>query len=219
MLTLRLSRKERTLLVNSNILDQFPELKFFLEKNENITEKLVSQQSPEIQSWIKYDKDNIVREATAEWTCKEDSCEDLLADRKNWTKCKLCGAPNRYKFIIRNKINKKELNVGKDCVEEFGIEGYSKKGMEEAQKRSGKARRRANLNVKYPGIVNLISSLSDDLRKYSIVIPLTVRCTLETINLKIQDLYKSYLEGKNEITDFKQLLKARQREIKRLILM
>ncbi|MFZ7947259.1 MULTISPECIES: hypothetical protein [Bacillaceae] len=74
---------------------------------------------------IKEMRSDLLMNSTEEWiVTKVPNSNQLTLDlgqnEQEWKKCQLCGTKNRYIHFIKNKISNVVINVGSECIEEFG---------------------------------------------------------------------------------------------------
>lgn len=113
-----LNRKQRVLLENSQILLQFPLLQELLSSYEELSEDILPHLDGSTQSFLQNMMPNILLQAESEWDPDFHCAKDLGDDR---VPCSLCGTANRYVFYITNRLNATKMNVGSDCIQQFGI--------------------------------------------------------------------------------------------------
>ncbi|MCG9969648.1 hypothetical protein L9W92_16715 [Pelotomaculum terephthalicicum JT] len=116
---LRLKNKERTLLLNSQVIEDYPWFHDLLKSNQRITEELIDSLSIDYQRFFDNMLNKVIGQATVEWEGNPQHPVDDLEDKR--TPCTLCGQPTRWVFYIFNKWNGKNINVGSECVKHFGI--------------------------------------------------------------------------------------------------
>ncbi len=102
--------EERQLVLNSTIIEKYPNLKAILRKYEKVEEKDIDNNEDfdeELKNLILYVFKDIVNEAQKEWygSGKIDVIDP--PNSKDRIKCSLCGTPNIYINYIVNRYNKK----------------------------------------------------------------------------------------------------------------
>ncbi|MFC7364980.1 MULTISPECIES: hypothetical protein [Bhargavaea] len=69
-------------------------------------------------------KSNLLNNSIKEWEITLAPNGHFTLDKgpkeTGWEKCQLCGTKNRYVHFIKNKFNNRILNVGSECINEFG---------------------------------------------------------------------------------------------------
>lgn len=101
--------------------------------------------------------DDLLLRSADEWVQttgpKGQQIEDRGEDRSKWKQCSLCNTPNRYIHYIKNTLNKQKLNVGSDCISEFGsIASNAKKSRKILEKNALRQKRMQEIIGIIPGI-------------------------------------------------------------------
>ncbi|KJD38697.1 hypothetical protein QD46_17890 [Paenibacillus polymyxa] len=118
---INITRKQRNLLLYSDIVKEYKWLHKLLLKNETLKEENVPEK---FKNDFTYVAPVILKQCGQEWKDDENvvnPVEDLGQIERQ--KCSLCGTPTRYLCYIQNKINGKRINIGRDCAQEEA--GYS----------------------------------------------------------------------------------------------
>jgi hypothetical protein len=203
--------KDRTLLINSQVIEDYPWLKKLLKENEIISNDDIALLPLEQQNFFQNMLATVIKQAVGEWKADDVyPTEDLGSDKTNWIRCALCHQPNRYIFYISNKLNSNSLNVGSECVKEFGIDlGHKGMSADKLIKEAKKLKRMSDINLQFPGISRLINSWSNKLEEQPIIIPTRFESPYFEIGSKIKMLYEGYVERKLDegiFEDIKRLL-------------
>ena len=195
--------KERTLLFNSkvleDILDQYPWLERFLEENVTATYSDLNSYDIEIQNFFNHRYNAIIKQAVAEWGMSDTRPVDIR-EREEMVECELCHQkPIVYVCNIKNNLNNKQLNVGSECVKNFGM-GF-KKDIPKLMSEQKKLKRLNNLNKSIPGIEATIRGWSDITESSPILIPNTLDYPFQKLGEQIRRLYTDFIEESTGMTD------------------
>ncbi|MDR6726055.1 mRNA-degrading endonuclease HigB of HigAB toxin-antitoxin module [Paenibacillus amylolyticus] len=190
-------KKERNLMINSRIIEEYPWLEKQLLANEKVS---IEQIDEEHKNSFRYVVPYILKQCGEEWKGDEsvlNPIEDLGDKRRP---CSLCGTPNKYIYYIENRMNGIKLNVGRDCVEEFVDIKLISEGMSRNKliKRAQELRRMNEINEKFPGIQNEIDAWLLKVEKYPIVIPNYIKDPYNHKVRTISGIYNDYLKGKGK---------------------
>jgi hypothetical protein len=208
----KITKKQRNLMLYSQIIHEYPWLYQLLINHEKIDLEVVPVEfHNEFQFVVPY----ILKQCAEEWKGSEQvlhPIEDLGDDRKP---CSLCGTPNRYIYYIQNRLNGNTLNVGSDCVEEFVDIDFLKDGKSKGQllREAKKIRRRTIINKHIPGIEKTINTWESQLTQYHVLIPLSIEQPYMKAGNTLRDLYEGYLEEKYDetiFTEISQLISKKQ---------
>ena len=117
-----ITKEDRELVVNSEAINNYPELKRVLDKYERIYKtdfEDTDDFDDKLINLMLYVFQDIRDECEKEWYSngKMDVVES--DNQEDWVKCALCGTPNKYIYYIVNRLNKTKLNVGSDCIDKF----------------------------------------------------------------------------------------------------
>jgi mRNA-degrading endonuclease HigB of HigAB toxin-antitoxin module len=197
-------KKERNLMINSTIIEEYPWLKKQLLANEKVS---IDQIDDEHKNSFRYVVPYILKQCGEEWKGDEsvlNPIEDLGNKRRP---CALCGTPNKYIYYIENRLNGNKLNVGRDCVEEFVdiksiSEGISRNKL---IKRAQEIRRMNDMNDRFPGIQNKMDAWLVTVEKYPIVIPNSIKDPYNQKVKTITGIYNDYLKGLKDEIVFSQI--------------
>lgn len=191
------TRKQRNLLVNSEVTEKYP---WFLEilKNQN---KITSNEIPDER---KSDFQNVVpfiiKHSGDEWKYNEDvkvPYEDMGVDERNHKRCSLCNTRNRHIFYIKNKLNGISLNVGSECIKGFADFDKLGFGMTPVQMRKKASRiyRMSVANSHITGIDTIIENWEYKVDTYSPIIPNGIRDTYLKLGKEARREYDSFLNS------------------------
>jgi hypothetical protein len=217
-MALWLVNKERTLLLNSQVTEEYPWFYEFLESNPKITVEIVDALPPDKKDFCENIVPKIKLQATEEWKGNPDHpVDDLGEDR---IPCSLCGQPNKWIFYIVNQLNNKELNVGSDCVTHFGIDtGRPGFTVDQLVKGATRIRLLNKLNKRFSGIDAIVAGWDRALNTYPIIIPLSLEKPYQELGDKVKKLYEEYLSGMSDEEEFSELdllLKTRQEIVQKI---
>uniref|UniRef100_UPI0014304521 hypothetical protein n=1 Tax=Listeria valentina TaxID=2705293 RepID=UPI0014304521 len=147
--------------------------------------------------------------------------EDMGPLKEKWKRCSLCGTPNKYIFYIENTISKKKLNVGSDCITEFGsIAGNAKKSKQSMQKNALRARNLQELLEKIPKVRSTIENWNDFIRNLPIILSLNETNSYQEIGLSAHECYEKILtKGLKDdyIQQLKDLIQSGKHEKKKIL--
>lgn len=195
-MALRVKKRQRMLLLYSEIIKQFPWFREILEGNEIISEEFVLALDSEKQNFFDNMFPRIVKQVVDEWRGNPNSVRYIETDDKNqWISCALCGHKIRWIFRIQNRLNGNELEVGSECVKYFGI-NFGGKSIRDLIRETKRAGRLNALNEKIPGIARIVEGWASRLNNYPIVIPLHYEQKYSKLGQAISGLYGGYLDEK-----------------------
>lgn len=212
---LRLKKKERTLLLESNIINEYPWLKKALEENERLTEEVVNSFDKEKINFIDNILPQVLKQSVSEWEGDAGfPVDDLGTDNDDWIKCSLCGTKNRWIFYIENKFNNNKLNVGSECIKEFGI-NVERSGMSREQliKNATKIMLTNKLNNVFPGISRQVTEWNYKLDHYQIILPAFLENKYIALGERAKVLFGSYIEQKTKdgvIEEFNEIFEKQE---------
>ncbi|WP_346836011.1 hypothetical protein [Paenibacillus polymyxa] len=192
---MKISRKERNLLLYSEIIKEYKWLHKLLLKNETLKKENVPEK---FHTDFTYVAPVILKQCGQEWKGDENVVNPVVdlgpIERK---KCSLCGTPTRYLCYIQNKINGKRINIGRDCAEEFVdlnslVDGKTKGQLLASAK---EVRRFSEINKRIPGLEQTIEMWLHRTEKYDIVLPRKMEVPYNESGEVLRDLYRNYLKG------------------------
>lgn len=197
-------KKERNLMINSRIIEEYPWLEKLLMANEKVSIDLIDD---EHKNSFRYVVPYILKQCGEEWKGDEsvlNPIEDMGNKRRP---CALCGTPNKYIYYIENKLNGNKLNVGRDCVEEFVDIKVISEGISRNKliKKAQEIRRMNDINDKFPGIQNKMDTLLATVENYPIVIPNSIKDPYIQKVKMITEVYNDYLKGLKDEIVFSQI--------------
>jgi hypothetical protein len=118
----RLQMRDRTLLLHSEVIKQFPEILKIIGENVKITDELISSLSHDNKNFFDNVLNQVLKQAISEWKGDPEKIEDTGPDPSKRKRCSLENNPNRYIFYIVNKLNGTSLNVGSECINDSAVE-------------------------------------------------------------------------------------------------
>lgn len=118
---LLVTRRSRTLLLNSETIKDYNEAYTFIRENSNLKDDELNLQTEYIQNFFNNLYDKILKQAVEEWTPDSDEPVYILDD-DNKIPCQLCNIPIKNVCNISNKINNKKLTIGTECLKHFGMD-------------------------------------------------------------------------------------------------
>lgn len=227
-----ISLEERQLVLNSEVVNNYPFLDNLLKKYDRIYQSDfvdTSDFNKEARTFILYSFKKVVDEASKEWFASYSEAEEIVEDKMYWKHCSLCNAPNKYIFYIHNRLNGIELNVGSECITKFPlineINGNSIEGLKRNRIKQYNLITRINkFNESYPGAETMIRQWREDYNNLPFVMPIGIHERAENIFKNADLIYKDYISGKsndqsislfsNVIDDYKTLKSDIDRHIK-----
>jgi hypothetical protein len=197
---LRLRPKERILLLNSEAATEFAWFYKLLDRNERITEEIVDHLEREQQDFFERILPQVQKRAVLEWRIwSRQPVKDLGPNREEWIACALCNTANRYVFYIENIVSGKCLNVGSECVKDFGI-NVSHEGMTLTQllKMASRTRLILELDKQFPKIEQTVRTWNSVLSNQPIIVPLVLEKPYVELGKLCSTVFESYVEGRAE---------------------
>jgi hypothetical protein len=195
--------KERNLLFNSQVLDevsgQYPWLQRFLEEKSTATYANLNNYDIEVRNFFKNRYDAIVKQAVAEWGMSDNRPVDIR-ERDEMVECELCHQrPIVYVCGIKNKLNNIELNVGSECVKNFGM-SFTK----DIQKLLSAQKKLKRLNVLDKSIVGIEGTKSgwgNVIDHAPILIPEALERPFLKLGEAVKKLYDDFVNETSELDD------------------
>lgn len=140
---------------------------------------------------------NFYKTASNEWEI------DHLDESEEKLECSLCGEKNtKKKYYIKNKINKKTLNVGSTCINNFrDIRDSKGKTVSEIDKEWRRQQKKKVLNDMYPGIIEKIDNWNKKIEDIPTIVNGNMEQEYDKIYSQIQNSYKEFMKNKNKNTD------------------
>ncbi|MEK4247610.1 hypothetical protein MKZ20_20240 [Psychrobacillus sp. FSL K6-2684] len=201
-----ITEKQRNLIINSNTAKtSFLELYNFLIEHSEVTREdlTIYPQLKNLQSYF----DDLLNDCREEWevliTQPTNNLGSNFMDSK--VVCDLCG----YKYLkiennIQNKITKKKLVVGTECIKEFG---ETVQGMIKLAQRDGKrASNRLLLENTIPGIRKFVENSSSYTNTLDIIISENLEAKWRVVFNEIKKEYELFINSKSK--DISKLLSS-----------
>ena len=225
---LLIDMEQRQLVLNSVIIDEYPKLKRVLGKYKNIVKKDLEDDDnfdSELRNIIENVFKKIMEVAVEEWYGANEFVVIDPINKKDRTKCSLCGTPNIYIYHITNRHNNIKLNVGSECINKFpGIDNKLLKGMtinqakSKAIKDAKRLRRLEVFNSRFPNSSTLLLDWKKEYINLPIILPIDLHNSLTTLHEDTDHIFQSYENGQgtNEDLDkFEELINLRRELINR----
>lgn len=134
---------------------------------------------------------------------------DMGEDTGKWHKCQLCGTKNRYIHYIKNKYSDDTINIGSDCIEEFGdlgkVANKNKRSLVSAQLKN---RRLVGLLGKIPNAKSRIEIWNVFLKSLEIILPMKLEEPYIKLGEKAEKLFKRILSKNKNEQEIEQLKKV-----------
>ncbi len=191
--------RERRLMLDSEVIKDYPKIQKILEENSKINRKLIGSLPQDQRSFFKNVLPFVLKEATNEWKGDDEKklCEDMGPDKKKWQRCSLDNTPTRYIFYIVNRLNGNRLNVGSCCINQFWdgeIEGKSIRQMMEERK---KLKLLSTLEENYPGIIKTLENWDSYIDSFDVIIPYSLETPYFELGKKAKGLIECYLKERD----------------------
>lgn len=195
---------QRNLLLKSDILKDYPELRTFLETTPDKDSSEIYTLDKEVQNLFKSGIFNAIsNKAPQEWEVDKDKTLESGKELKHTTNCEICNTKIKNICYIKNKMNNNRLIVGSTCVTYFGI--LDKKELDKILKEREIIKRREEINKSINSIEKTFQELDLFIEKSPIVIKNKVIKQFVSLKNEAFNLYKKYIESnlekneKNEI--------------------
>lgn len=207
---LYIDKKQRNLLLESEISKEFPFLAALLGQHESIPRELVDNLPREQQVFFNHTLPKVLQQAQAEWYA-EDTCRDLGEISVH---CTICNTPNRYIYYITNHHSGKTINVGSECIQKFFdniTERKGKKGFKLDREQARKIRRLDVFYKQFPGADTMLESWLQELDNLPILVPYEAKyreCCLRGRQL-IKEFQECTRDDHTIFRDFRQVIKDR----------
>lgn len=206
--------KERNLLLNSEVIGDYPLLLKRLEKHNSITEADIKDATQE-ELDIYEIRQRIFEQAKKEWEKSPTKTVDIVDKNEN-IKCDICNAPSLQEIhYIVNKINKKELRVGSTCITYFKYANQQE--VDALIKDAKRLRRLTFLNNEVSGIDSIISQWDNFLINQPIIINDGLQQKYVCLGDEAKSIYSSFLKNdknynEEKLNRLKQIMKEKEQE-------
>ncbi len=198
--SLYVDKKQRNLLLESEVTKEFPFLLNILNKNDKVTHEIVATLSDEEKNFFNNTLPQVIKQAQSEWVNYGD-CHDL---GEVSTQCTICETPNRYLYYITNLRSGKSINVGSECIKKFfdditnkigrsGFDSYHRQQVKQARK----LRRLHEFNQVFPGAERTLTSWMDELNSLPFMIPADLEKEYKNNYYIARELIKDFQNRKN----------------------
>ncbi|OKL37011.1 hypothetical protein [Domibacillus mangrovi] len=139
---------------------------------------------------------------------------NLGPKEQEWMKCQLCGTKNRYIHFIKNKFTEITINVGSDCIEEFGEIGRAaQKDKRRLISNQNKNRRLVKLLEIIPDARSRVEKWDGFLNEIDIILPSRIEEAYKKLGIKAEKLFKSILNKNQSEKEVQALKKVFQEQI------
>ncbi|MBC1797436.1 hypothetical protein HCA55_11920 [Listeria booriae] len=168
-----------------------------LEKDKHLTTARIPANKLTMLSEM---QDTLLNKSMDEWIQHKSPngqhIEDRGEDEGKWMHCSLCNKKNRYIYYIKNTVNSVTLNVGSDCITEFGsLAAGAQSGKRMLQNNARRARNLQKLLTVIPGARKRISDWSKFVSDLAIIPPFTVTKEYEELGNAAELLYEKILNN------------------------
>lgn len=146
----------------------------------------------------------LLNNSIEEWTISKAPDDkltlDMGPDNKKWKECQLCGTKNRYIHYIKNKFTNLTINVGSDCVDEFGEIGKAAhKDRRSLVSGHAKNRRLVKLLGEIPNAKSRVEKWNMLLSEIDVILPIKIEEPYLKLGYNAEKLLKAILnKNKNE---------------------
>lgn len=190
-----MTKRERTLLLNSHVIRELGWFRQLLEQHERLTRDLVAAAlSRDKRRILDIMLQRLKTQAASEWKGDPRKVQELGPDHATWPRCQLCGHKIRYLFEIHNPLTGKFLQVGKECVKHFGID-FGGKSISELLRQAERASRLTRLEERLPGVSRAVEGWNAALEQYPVIVPLQYEERHRELGRRAEVVYNQYLEG------------------------
>lgn len=185
----------------------------------------MSDLSPAQMQIVNEIRSDLLNDSIEEWTIAKAPdgklTLDMGPDKPKWQECQLCGTKNRYIHYIKNKLNNLTINVGSDCIDEFGEIGKvaqnDRRSLVTAQ---AKNRRLVKLLEEIPNAKSRVEKWNSLLNEVVVILPNKIEEPYIKLGEKSGKLLKTILsksKNEREISDLKKVF-LKQDKYKNIIL-
>ena len=196
------TEKERNLILNSDILKDYPKFKEFLENTPTLDDSEIGILDEDMRNFFIGGIFNAVKgKAPKEW--EVDKSKTLENDEEEPKNCQICNHPIKNLYYIKNKMNGKYMVVGSICVNHFGI--LDKNELDKLLKERAIIKRREEINKAINNIEKTFRELELFIEKSPIIIKNKIIKQFMFLKNEASSLHKKYIESdlenheKNEI--------------------
>ena len=188
-------KKERNLLLFSDVINDYPLLKERLEKHTTIDEQILKKEKATEEELNTYRmRNDIITQAKNEWEIDISRIVELLSDNEK-VRCEICGMPIKNVFFIKNSINQNTLKTGSECIKKFGI--ADKQHMDSLVKNAKRLKRRQEIENIFPGIDLMIYQWKNFIENQPIIIGDSLSKQYYALGESLNSIYTSYLKHEN----------------------
>lgn len=187
--------RDGLLLSRSSVIADFPSIQELLEQEPTLSENRLEALPPDDARFFRDVYPTARDAARDEWTRQNclKAWLDLGPDPEKRSKCDLCHTPIRYVFYIENPSTGQELQVGKECIEDFPL--IRIKTIEECKRDAQRIRRLDALDAEIPNVKGIIDHWANELDQFSIVIPKSLQSPYMEARINAVRLLEECLSG------------------------
>ena len=196
------TEKEKNLILNSDILKDYPKFKVFLENTPTLDDSEIDTLDKDMRNFFTGGIFNAVKgKAPKEW--EVDKSKTVESNEEEIKNCQICNHPIKNLYYIKNKINEKYMVVGSICVNYFGI--LDKSELDKLLKERAIIKRREEINKSINNIEKSFQELELFIEKSPIIIKNKIIKQFMFLKNEAFNLHKKYIESnlenheKNEI--------------------
>lgn len=188
--------RERRLMLDSEVIKDYPRIRIILEENSKINQKLIDSLPQDQRDFFKNVLPFVLKEATNEWKgdVERNFCDDMGPDKHKWKRCSLDNRLNRYIFYIVNNLNGKRLNVGSCCIKRFWDGKVEGKTIKQMMENRNKLKVLSTLEKNYPGITRDLDNWESYIDSFDVIIPYSLETPYLELGKKAKGLIERYLK-------------------------
>lgn len=194
MSKLLVTKKERMLLLNSEVLKDYPAARKFIMDNPNVKDDDLKYLPVDLRRFFQTLYNKVLKQASQEWQADSEDAIYILDDNEKM-KCQLCNHDIKNVCEISNRLNGKKLVVGTECVKHFGMN--SDFSIEETLEQKRKIKKLEYLFKYLPNIEKDIDNWYNKLEKYPIMIIDELEMPYIKLGERLKKIYNDYLNDKN----------------------
>ncbi|MBC2177094.1 hypothetical protein HCB27_10730 [Listeria booriae] len=147
--------------------------------------------------------------------------EDMGESKEKWKRCSLCNEPNKYIFYIENTLNKCKLNVGSECITEFGsIAGSAKKSKSYMQRNSQRSRRLQALLEAIPKVRSTVENWHHFIENLLILLSEQETMHYEELGVEANKSFEKILNkglNENDVNHLKKIISSGKLEQRKIL--
>lgn len=204
-------KKEKNLLIGSKIINDYPNLKKFIQETPNLEDKDLGGSDKELKQFFENVYRKVLNEVVKEWVVKEGSIGYFEG---NTMSCELCGnRPINNICTIENKFTGNELKIGTECVKRFGIN--SDVDINKLLEESKGIKRFEHLDKIFPSIEKTVSRWESFVNNQPILVKKEVKRKYIDEGIRARAIIESYTNPKTTVKECDKLINEMGQVLKR----